>query len=394
MFEEMIVSYIEDLRSNLLLLNECLISIQNGQHDTEIVNSVFRVAHTIKGNSAAMEFTKIEKVMHTMEDVLQDVRSGKREMSQDIIDVLFASHDFLEDCLDIINSTHTDDSLDVDDILAKITLVEQGAAAEPVATTPPSMEVAPVIIPDFPFTLDASHPKWQRILDNFEDGFPLYWLKVHLDEECQMKPVRSWLVLDKVNQHAELIASLPPHPGENAYEEGSMEFAGFTINLLAITDRDIEDLTEELQRTIDVVGVSKQELQHDDIMPSTSIPAEQNAQQLMTEVGIALLKCEQTGCDKETLDQLIQLLYRLGAVTVEGVSQVFPAAIDGILTALQEMHDRDELPELGDLLNFSFITNELVKGIQEPAYTHQLAFTNTIEGKLFELPHNAKNTMM
>ncbi|MCL2498645.1 MAG: chemotaxis protein CheW, partial [Symbiobacteriaceae bacterium] len=53
-----------------------------------------------------------------------------------------------------------------------------------------------------------------------------------------------------------------------------------------------------------------------------------------------------------------------------------------------------ELPELGDLLNFSFITNELVKGIQEPAYTHQLAFTNTIEGKLFELPHNAKNTMM
>jgi len=72
-----------------------------------------------------MEFAKIEKVMHTMEDVLQDVRSGTRELSDDIVDVLFASHDFLEDCLDTISSSHSDESIDTAKILEKIYKVEK-----------------------------------------------------------------------------------------------------------------------------------------------------------------------------------------------------------------------------------------------------------------------------
>jgi two-component system chemotaxis sensor kinase CheA len=79
---EILRSYVEDLRDSLMLFNEALMLLDQGSTDDETINRVFRVAHTIKGNSAAMEFFKVEKVMHTMEDILHEVREHKRELHQ------------------------------------------------------------------------------------------------------------------------------------------------------------------------------------------------------------------------------------------------------------------------------------------------------------------------
>ena len=112
--DEILSSYIEDLRDSLLLFNESLLDLQNGVSDKDTVNNIFRVAHTIKGNSAAMGFIKIEKVMHVMEDLLSEVRNGKRKITPRMTDLLFACHDLLEDFLGVIQSTSSDESMEVE----------------------------------------------------------------------------------------------------------------------------------------------------------------------------------------------------------------------------------------------------------------------------------------
>ena len=90
----MLEGYIEDLRDNLTSLNNALMVVKLGSIDADVIDTIFNAAQTIKDNSAAMEFEQIEKVMHTMEDILLELRNGTIEFSNNILDILFAFHDF------------------------------------------------------------------------------------------------------------------------------------------------------------------------------------------------------------------------------------------------------------------------------------------------------------
>ncbi|MCL2773780.1 MAG: chemotaxis protein CheA [Oscillospiraceae bacterium] len=121
---EILISYIEDLRDSIVTFNEALMKVQNGERDADTVNNIFRVAHTIKGNSAAMNFMKIQKVMHTMEDLLSEVRNGTREITDELTEALFACHDFLEDCLEEVQTSESDDGMNTEKLLGRLVAIK------------------------------------------------------------------------------------------------------------------------------------------------------------------------------------------------------------------------------------------------------------------------------
>jgi len=82
---------------------------------------------------------------------------------------------------------------------------------------------------------------------------------------------------------------------------------------------------------------------------------------------------------------LMQLLTKLGNLELPNISPAFPAAVDGVLTALQEINGLGELPDTPDLLSLGFIFDVLSGGLQKPESTFQTNFNNQIEEKLFEL---------
>ncbi|HAA81451.1 MAG: CheA signal transduction histidine kinase, partial [Caldanaerobacter subterraneus] len=61
--------HIENLNSNLLLL-------ENDPKNRQIIDEIFRSAHTLKGMAATMGFENMNKLAHKMEDVLQEVKNG------------------------------------------------------------------------------------------------------------------------------------------------------------------------------------------------------------------------------------------------------------------------------------------------------------------------------
>lgn len=141
---EILISYIEDLRDSIVTFNEALMSVQNGSRDGETVNSIFRVAHTIKGNSAAMNFIKIQKVMHTMEDLLAEVRTGSRELTDEMVNILFACHDFLEDCLEVVQNDSTDEAMDIDKLLKTLETIKSNGTASPVPVNSQTPQVSQI----------------------------------------------------------------------------------------------------------------------------------------------------------------------------------------------------------------------------------------------------------
>ncbi len=77
---------VETLSRNLLLLDA---QDRGGERDPSIVNEAFRAVHTLKGLSGLFGAARLGALSHRLEDLLDALRLGKRELSQDVLDILF-----------------------------------------------------------------------------------------------------------------------------------------------------------------------------------------------------------------------------------------------------------------------------------------------------------------
>lgn len=84
-----------------------LLDIQVDNLDPEMINTIFRAAHSIKGGSATFGFQQVASYTHVMENLLDEIRDGKRAMSQEIVDVLLQSVDALRELLTLAQGGDT-----------------------------------------------------------------------------------------------------------------------------------------------------------------------------------------------------------------------------------------------------------------------------------------------
>ena len=108
--------FLEESLDNLQTLNESLLDLEQNPEDTDKVNEIFRVAHTIKGMAATMGFTDLAELTHKMEDVLAEFRAGELKVTQDVVTVLFDCLDTLERMVDNVQEG-SDESVDIDGIM-------------------------------------------------------------------------------------------------------------------------------------------------------------------------------------------------------------------------------------------------------------------------------------
>ena len=96
--------FLDESHEHLQSLNDGLLSLEDNMEELSVLNEIFRNAHTLKGMSATMGFTKTAELTHEMEDVLDLLRHEQLKVSEDIIDVLFKCLDSLEQMVDSIGN--------------------------------------------------------------------------------------------------------------------------------------------------------------------------------------------------------------------------------------------------------------------------------------------------
>jgi len=287
---EILISYIEDLRESIVTFNEALINVQNGSRDAEVVNNIFRVAHTIKGNSAAMSFTKIQSVMHTMEDLLAEVRSGARELTDDLVEVLFACHDFLEDSLDVVEKESSDASMNNDKLLARLTELRDGVAAPVPAPNTAAAVAKPgensdsnsnanvnVNVEDIDLNVDMPIDLWELLDKNIQEGgYQAYRLEIKFLKDSGMKAVRAWMIFDRIDHSSILIYSNPPKIGENNFSTtGETPFESDSITAVILSETEISDLLSDLRDMADLESVEANKIKNEDIQAKIKYVNEQ-----------------------------------------------------------------------------------------------------------------------
>lgn len=98
---ELYGEFISENREILEKLSQELVSLENNPDDRELVNGIFRSAHTLKGNAGFLGLAALSELAHKMENVLDKIRDEELAFFPEINDVFFqaidASHLLLED---------------------------------------------------------------------------------------------------------------------------------------------------------------------------------------------------------------------------------------------------------------------------------------------------------
>ena len=123
-----------------------LIELESNPEDLELLNRIFRVAHTVKGSSSFLNFDILTKLTHHMEDVLNKARRDELKITPDIMDVVLESVDMMKGLLHGIRDSgnDTDVGIDIEDICKRLTAISEGEAPSATASNPAPVEPEPV----------------------------------------------------------------------------------------------------------------------------------------------------------------------------------------------------------------------------------------------------------
>lgn len=111
--------FIAEAGEYLQSLNQSLLQLARRPEETEPVNEIFRVAHTLKGMAATMGYNKITELAHQMENLLDKLRKGEISITTELVDLLFECFDILELLLAEV-STGEDKKVDLLPIISKL----------------------------------------------------------------------------------------------------------------------------------------------------------------------------------------------------------------------------------------------------------------------------------
>ncbi|MCT4585463.1 MAG: chemotaxis protein CheA [Peptostreptococcaceae bacterium] len=282
--------FLDEAKDNLENLNQKLLDLENDPENKEIVNEIFRIAHTLKGMSSTMGFEKMANLTHKMENILDDVRGDKLNINTRIVDLLFEGLDFLEEFVKNVESDGSEGDVNVEELIENLKNInsEEEMQVQNVEVQEDKKEnVVPKTdgigqIIDNKESLEYINSVVKTAKDN---NMKAYKVKVILDEKCMLKSARSYLVFKSIEEHGEIIYS---NPSVDDIEDEKFDDS---FSLITVNELDIDELKNA------VLSVSEIE----DVLIEDYIPEEDNQEEIVEqeEVIIEEEKEEKVATEKE-----------------------------------------------------------------------------------------------
>ncbi len=200
--------FIDESQEHLQAINDNFMKLEQDPSNINIVNDIFRSAHTLKGMSATMGFEDLASLTHEMENVLYLVRDRKLSMNNYIFDVMFKGVDSLEKMVQDIVGGGTGKA-DVREVLKSLKGILAGningpgasaASAEPVKAAAADQSLDEVKVNEFEIGV---------MKNSIEAGYAVFFAEVAVRDNCMLKAARAYMVFNELERNGEIIHSHP-----------------------------------------------------------------------------------------------------------------------------------------------------------------------------------------
>ena len=122
---DLVSDFIMESREHLAAVEAQLLILEQNPGDTEAINTIFRGFHTIKGLAGFLEFPELQRFAHEVETLLDLARTSKLPVDSPLIDLILQSADYMNQCLNGVETGHEPAS-DAEPLIARIRAVIEG----------------------------------------------------------------------------------------------------------------------------------------------------------------------------------------------------------------------------------------------------------------------------
>jgi two-component system, chemotaxis family, sensor kinase CheA len=125
-FQEILQDFLIESFELIEQLDQDLVELESSPDDLDLLNRIFRVAHTVKGASSFLNFDTLTRLTHHMEDVLNKARHGDLQITPDVMDVVLESIDLMKELLNIIRDSGADEGVEIENCVVKLDAISNG----------------------------------------------------------------------------------------------------------------------------------------------------------------------------------------------------------------------------------------------------------------------------
>lgn len=238
--------FIDESNEHLETLYEQLLLLEKEPENAEIIDEMFRAAHTIKGMSATMGYETIATLTHHLENVFDGMRENNISAQPIVIDHSLQSVDVLNEMVKSVANGESDER-DITDILEKLAAIIEGdfTQTEVIETKEVEENVNNLMTEDF--ELDVF--QITILEESKERGFSSYEIYIELDEDCLLKGARAYMVFETLEKLGDVIYTNPP------VSDLDEEKFDLSFSVIFVTKQREEEISEQLYRIMDVAVV-------------------------------------------------------------------------------------------------------------------------------------------
>ncbi|MDF3822048.1 chemotaxis protein CheW [Leptospira sp. 96542] len=254
--------FLEESEDQIEELNANLVKLEKDHENPEIINDIFRAAHSLKSSSAFVGLYNLSDLAHTMENLLQKIREGSLEINVKLVNLLFECFDLIKHVIEgVANGVKVETPFtEMIEKLQDYEAATSGGGSSLASQTKETQNLANKKLNEsLALTEDEILELKQNLRDG--DGERAFSVSLQLKPETPMQNLRLVLILQAVKQAGNIIKS---NPSEDALDKGEGNFSINFVTTTKITKQELYaqcniDMVESL--SVDEVKLPETEME-------------------------------------------------------------------------------------------------------------------------------------
>ena len=247
--------FIDETKEHLQTLSDCIMELEKDPENMDVINEIFRAAHSLKGMAGTMGFKRMQHLTHDMENVFQEVRSDKIKVNSSMIDLLFKCLDAIEGYLNSVKESSSEGTEDNELIIKELNDFIAAANGEAPGETPAAKDTsAPAASADVGYTkkyfdFEVADAEKAKLKEAEESGQHIYGMTVYIQKECLLKAARAFLVFKAVEEFGQILVY---NPSSQDIEDESFDC---DFSFLFVSEEDYDKIAEAAKAVSEIEEV-------------------------------------------------------------------------------------------------------------------------------------------
>ncbi|SCZ78444.1 chemotaxis protein CheA [Pseudobutyrivibrio xylanivorans] len=251
--------FIDETSGHIQSLSDNIMELEKEPDNKDVVNEIFRAAHSLKGMAGTMGFKKMQHLTHDMENVFQEVRNDNVKVNSALIDILFKCLDAIENYLETVKATSNEGDEDNEALIKLLNDYlaggggegggEAAAPAEAPAEGGESGGAAAASDDSADGPLYKKIPVDPELCEKLKGEKQLYGFTIHISKECLLKAARAFLVFKAVEDFGQIMAF---NPSSGDIEDEKFEF---DFSFILSTESELDPIIEAVKTVSEIESV-------------------------------------------------------------------------------------------------------------------------------------------